>query len=303
MSRGSVQPKLSVIIGSQNARTSINECLSVLQNQKNGQDVELIVVDNSTDGTAEIVSEQFPQIKLIPAAQDKLMPELWETGIRESQGEFVALTTSHFVPGKNWVEEIVKAHEAPYPAIGGAIENDQAAGLVTWAVYFCRYSSYMLPFVERTIEDFAGDNASYKRWALERCREARRNGFWESFVHAEMRREGLELLVSPSIVVYHQKSFTFAGFMKQRFWHGRQFGGERSLKISGAKRAIYILLSPLLPLLLLSRITRRVFSRRKQVREYLLSLPILMLFLLSWSAGEVSGYLWPTAIIERDQTA
>ena len=285
--------KLSIIIGSQNARSSISNCLRALENQRNGEEVEILVVDNSTDDTPSIVSNQFPQINLVRAAPDKLMPELWETGIQRSTGEFVALTTSHFVPASNWIAQILKAHEDPYPAIGGAIENDKTSGLVTWAIYFCRYSPYMLPFGKKTVEDFAGDNASYKRSALDRCREARRDGFWESFVHAEMRRQDLELLITPSIVVYHQKSFAFAEFMNQRLWHGRQFGSGRAQKISGVKRTIYVLLSPLILPLYLYRITRRVIGKKKHIGAYLLSLPVLVLFLLSWSAGETSGYVWP----------
>jgi len=291
-SSNSMKPTLSVVVGSQNARMSVRECLNELESQRDGQEVEIIVVDNSTDGTAEAVGQNFPNINLIRSSEDKLVPELWEIGINRSAGDIVAITTSHFVPEKNWIEEIIKAHETASSAgIGGAIENDETADLVAWAIYFCRYSSYMLPFREATVKDFAGDNASYKRSALERCRHARRDGFWESFVHEEMRKQGFELLVTPTIVVYHQKSFTLSGFMNQRFWHGRQFGSERALSVSGMKRATYILLSPLIPIVLLSRITRRVLTKRRHVKECFLSLPILLLFLLSWSAGELIGYL------------
>lgn len=288
-----VKPKLSVVVGSQNARLSVRECLNALVKQRHGREVEIIVVDNSTDGTAETVSQDFPDIKLIRSSEDKFVPELWEIGINHSAGDIVAITTSHFVPAKNWIEEIIKAHETCSGAgIGGAIENDKTADAVAWAIYFCRYSSYMLPFKEKTVKDFAGDNASYKRTALERCRHARRDGFWESFVHEEMLKQGFELFVTPTVIMYHLKSFTLTGFINQRFWHGKQFGSERALNVSGVQRAFYILLSPLIPVVLLSRITRRVLTRGRHVKDYFLSLPILLLFLLSWSAGELTGYVW-----------
>ncbi|MGH9839348.1 MAG: glycosyltransferase family 2 protein [Blastocatellia bacterium] len=88
------QPILSVVIGSQNARASIHECLASLESQRNGREIEVVVVDNSTDGTTEIVSSQFPRLKLIKSPPTALMPELWETGIRESAGQIVAITTS-----------------------------------------------------------------------------------------------------------------------------------------------------------------------------------------------------------------
>ncbi|MGH9843090.1 MAG: hypothetical protein ACREEM_30495 [Blastocatellia bacterium] len=55
---------LSVVIGSHNARTSVRDCLSVLAPQCDEHGAELIVVDNSTDGTFEVVSAEFPRVKL-----------------------------------------------------------------------------------------------------------------------------------------------------------------------------------------------------------------------------------------------
>ena len=288
----SIKPKLSVVIGANNAQATISECLTVVRNQLNGQGVEIIVVDNSTDGTAEIVSNQFPDVKLIRSPESNFIPELWEIGISQGTSDIVAITTAHFVPGKNWIAGILKTHEKSYVGIGGAIENDEIGGLIEWAIYFCRYSSFMLPFPEASVKDFAGDNASYKRWALDRCKHVRDNGFWEPFVHAELLKNGQELLLTPTIVVYHKKSFSLLGFMKQRFWHGRQFGGTRASGLNSIWRLIYILLSPLIPIMYLSRITRRILVKKRHLGKYLLSLPILVLFLLSWATGELSGYLW-----------
>ena len=45
--------------------------------------------------------------------------------------------------------------------------------LVSWAIYFCRYSRYMLPLKEALVDDFAADNASYKRSILDRYQTVR----------------------------------------------------------------------------------------------------------------------------------
>jgi hypothetical protein len=258
-----------------------------------------VVVDNSVDETANIIQSEFPAARFIAADRAKLIPELWGIGISESKGDYLALTTSHFVPSPTWTLEILKAHEGPHAGIGGAIENDLHAGVVSWAVYFCRYSPYMLPFPEVEVKDFAADNASYKRRDLERVKDSMADGFWETFVHGEMVKEGMTLAKVPEIVVYHQRSFSFSGFMSQRLWHGRQFGSTRAGRISGAKRCALILLSPLIPVLYLLRITSRVFAKRRNILRFLMSMPILSLFLLSWSVGELSGYLWPAGETQR----
>lgn len=284
-------PKLSVIVASQNARHSVGDCLRALEKQRNNGDIEIVVVDNSTDTTREIIDREFPSVNLVKAPTEKLIPELWGIGINESAGEFVALTTSHFVASEDWTSEILKAQQQPYAGIGGAIENEEQAGIVSWAVYFCRYSPYMLPFGQTEVKDFAADNASYKRRDLERVKDTMRDGFWETFVHKEMLRQGMLLLKTPDIVTYHQKSFTFRGFMNQRFWHGRQFGEVRSAEMPLIRRAGFVLLSPAIPLIYLARITRRVFDKKRNIGKFVKALPILTMFLLSWSVGEFTGYL------------
>ncbi len=292
MSINQKEPKLSIVLASQNARNSVADCLQTLENQGKSVDTEIIVVDNSTDDTAEIIGREFPNVKLINAAKEKLIPELWGIGIEKSAGEYVALTTTHFVPSDDWIAETLLANEADYAGIGGAIENDATAGIVSWAVYFCRYSPYMLPFDKAEVEDFAADNASYKRRDLELVKEAMSDGFWENFVHQKMRKADMKLLKTPRIVVYHRDSFTFWGFMNQRLQHGRQFGNTRAAQMPLATHLVYAALSPVIPFLYLYRIIGRVFAKKRNIGKLVLALPVLILFLLSWSAGEFSGYLW-----------
>ncbi len=292
MSINQKNPELSVVLASQNASTSVSDCLRTLENQCQSEDVEIIIVDNSTDETAEIIRREFPSVNLINAAKEKLIPELWGIGIAKSAGEYVALTTTHFVPSENWIAETLLANEADYAGIGGAIENDERAGIVSWAVYFCRYSPYMLPFEKVEVEDFAADNASYRRRDLQLVQEAMSDGFWENFIHQKMRKADMKLLKTPEVVVYHRDSFTFSGFMSQRFHHGKQFGTTRAASMPLATRLVYAALSPAIPLLYLYRIVGRVFAKKRNIGKLFFASPILILFLLSWSAGEFSGYLW-----------
>jgi glycosyltransferase involved in cell wall biosynthesis len=290
---GAKKPVLSVVIGSHNSRASIKDCLEALQRQQDGIGAEIIVVDNSTDGADDFIARDFPDVTLMRLPSACFIPELWEAGIRICTGEVVALTTAHCVPASNWMREILKAHEdQAYVGIGGAIENDDSAGLVDWAVYFCRYSPYIRPFLPHVVQDIPADNASYKKWALDRCEHVRQRGFWEPDIHAELKKHGLQLLMLSTIVVRHKRSFSFAGFMTQRFWHGRQFGRARVTRLSILRWYLYIVLSPLIPLAFLYRITRRVTAKKRHLKQLVLSSPILLLFLLSWSVGELSGYLW-----------
>lgn len=282
---------MSVVVASNNARASIRECLAVLVGHGRSNDVDIFVVDNSRDGTAKIVKDDFPDVKLIVAPPSALIPELWGLGIRESRGKLIAITTAHCVPARDWVSAMLEAHEGAAAAVGGAIESAESAGLVDWAVYFSRYSQYMLPFERGFVREIAGDNAAYKREHIDRCPGAWRNGFWEPAVHAELRKAGLQLLLAPSVVVSHRRSFGLWGFVTQRFWHGIHFGRDRAARLRWPRRALYIALSPAIPLVFLVRIARQIFGKRRHRTKLIQSLPVLVLFLLAWSCGELLGYL------------
>jgi GT2 family glycosyltransferase len=58
-------PFLSVVIVSWNVREDLWECLRSLWRNGEGLAMEVIVVDNaSDDGTAEMVRQEFPQVRL-----------------------------------------------------------------------------------------------------------------------------------------------------------------------------------------------------------------------------------------------
>ncbi len=289
-------PQISVVVASQNAQTTVERCLAALTAQSEGDNVEIVVVDNSTDGTTEIIRTRFPRVKLLLQLPAALIPELWGVGIRQSVGAIVAITTAHFIPDKDWLSQIRKAHEAPVPAIGGAIENDNQAGIVDWAVYFCRYAPYMLPFPQGFASEIAGDNASYKREYLDRCQPAWQDGFWEPTVHAELKKAGGRLLLAPSIIIRHKRSFGVLAFIKQRFQHGLKFGADRASRFSLPKRIVYLALSPAIPLIYLARISRQVVRKRRRLGKLLIASPLMVLFLLSWSFGELLGYLRPRRV-------
>lgn len=191
---------ISVVVASHNARASVRECLTALLTQRADTRAEIVLVDNSTDGTAELVRKEFSSVEMLHAPPSTLIPQLWAMGIRRSSGDIVALTTAHCVPQQDWLRRIQEAHQDSVVAVGGAIENDPSASVMDWAVYFCRYSHYMLSFPSGLVSEIPGDNASYKRAVIERFPQTWQGGFWEPAVHAELRRAGFSLLLSPSIV-------------------------------------------------------------------------------------------------------
>lgn len=90
-------PRVSVIIATRDRRDMLLECLATYRKQTHPE-IEILVVDNgSSDGTAEAVREQFPEIRLTQYA-DNRGPEALNAAAREATGEYLWRTDDDAYP-------------------------------------------------------------------------------------------------------------------------------------------------------------------------------------------------------------
>ena len=82
-------PSVSVSIVSFNTRDLLRECLRSLEERRDEADLEVIVVDNgSTDGSAEMVRDEFPRVRLIEAGENLGYGRANNRALQEARGEF-----------------------------------------------------------------------------------------------------------------------------------------------------------------------------------------------------------------------
>ena len=87
--------RVSVVIVVWNAKKYVQECLESLQEHCARACSEVIVVDNaSSDGTAELVEEKFPEFRLIRNAENLGFAKANNIGIAQSSGDYVCLVNS-----------------------------------------------------------------------------------------------------------------------------------------------------------------------------------------------------------------
>ena len=85
-------PKLSVIIVSYNVREFLYQCLKSLQRAVKDIPAEIYVVDNaSVDGSARMVSREFPDIDLISSEKNLGFARANNLAIRKATGEYIVL--------------------------------------------------------------------------------------------------------------------------------------------------------------------------------------------------------------------
>jgi len=285
--------KISVIIPSVNGLPIIKECLESIYKQKNSDIAEVIVVDCTDEQTRKVIRETFNEVILIYPQKKKTIPELRAIGIKEAKYELLALIEDHCLVPENWFTEMIKAHESDYVAIGGAVENACHEKVLDWATFFCEYSTFIQPVPFGPVRELTGNNVSYKRNKIQDIlNNAIDKGVWEGFLHQKLIEQGYELFSTPSLVVFHKKSFGFFEFLAQRFYYSKSFAGMRNSELSFIKRIMYSMLCLFLPLLLMFRLCVNVLPKGRLRKKFILSTPMLFIFTIVWAIGECLGYLF-----------
>lgn len=286
------RPDLSVVIASVNGLPHPLATLEALAAQEGGYATEIILADCTGASTVAAVRERFPHVRVLAYDEPKSVPWLRAAGLREARGRLVAVTEDHCVPRPDWCRRIIDVHRRTgWAAVGGGVENDSTSRAVDWAVFFCEYHQHMSPVPEGPNDFIPGMNVAYDMDRLEPMREVFDEGLWENFLHDRLRAAGHVLGMDPSIVVGHRKHFTVPMFLSERFHYSRSFAGMRVAGAPVPTRIAWAAASLLLPGLLVLRLTRNVVRRRRHVGWYIRSFPLVVLFSVAWSVGELVGYV------------
>jgi len=285
---------LSVVVGSIDSSRTIARALSALSAATAGIDAEVLVVDASTDGTGNRVRTEDSTVRLRELASGTLMPILWSTGYSMARGRVVAFTTGHCVVSESWARALLAGIDGGASGVSGALVPSSESGVVDHALFYLRYSAF-LGAGERGEEgapEIPGDNAAYSSDALARHAASFGGGFWEVDFHRRLRVEntGARLVFVQGARAEFGPSAPFMSLARQRFAHGCHSGAWRAS--TGARSLPQIVLAaPLVPLVLVGRIARRVLSQPAHRSRFLIALPVTLALAVAWAAGEAWGAL------------
>jgi GT2 family glycosyltransferase len=283
-----------VIIVSYRPGRMLTSCLESLREQKTDHIFEVILVDSSGDGTDGLVEERFPWVRGV-YREGRLYPgEARNLGVSLARAEVIAFIDSDCTAAPNWVDEIIKAHQSHFPAVGGAISNGDSDSYVGWAAYFTEFSRWMPGNPGGWQEDIAAANMSYRREIFDELGPFIEGTYCsDTDFHWRMKDAGHRLLFVPSILIRHHSIEDLGVFLRHEFFHGRNFArvrvAGRNFSLSG--RIFYTLVSPLIAVKLCLRTAWFNLRNRMYLGPFLKTAPLTAAGLVFWTAGEAVGYL------------
>jgi hypothetical protein len=284
---------------------ALQRCLTALTGQGEPPPMEIVVPWDATIGSVEAWARMFPAVQFLdlgrlsiahdpstPRGQHELFDRRRAAGLAVARGEIIAIVEDRGVPRRGWATTFTRLHATlPNAAIGGAIENGDDR-VLNWAVYFCDFGRYQLPFSAGPRDYISDVNIAYKRRALDSTRSLWESRYHEPVVHEALRRAGETLLLAPDPVVDEKRDGLHLGsVLAERLAWGRLFGALRAQSASRPRRAALALASPLIAAVLFQRFVRERVAKGTPVGRFVATAPLVLILLIAWTIGEAIGYV------------
>jgi hypothetical protein len=285
-------PELAVILITPDRYETIRKTVEMLRAQTARRQLELVIVSPSAS-TLEPDGEQlrdFSWVRTVEVDEFVSTAQARAAGVRAASAPVVAFAEDHSFPEPEWAEALIRAHADGWSAVGPDVLNASPESIVGWADVLLGQRA-VDPERAQVVDDLPGRNSSYKRdLLLSYGDELDTMLEMETLLHWDLRAHGRELYLETAARTSHVNHGHLPGFVREHFYVGRMFAGQRARRWSRGRRLAYAGAAPLIPIVRLSRILPAL--RRSSRRHGLFPrvLPPLLLGLAVGAAGEMLGY-------------
>ena len=221
MSDAAQKPTVSLVISVWNRRDDLRENLAAIRAQTVAADQVIVVDNDSTDGTPEMVIEEFPEVQLIRMPHsDYGACETFNVGFSSATGDFVGILDDDVVLPATFVEHMVQKF-AEEPATTAILSPKVVEPeMPDW------YLSSEALHRERYLATFRGCGSMARAAAL---REAR----WydirffifgnERDLTTRLLNLGYRVKMFPTVEVFHKAPFGMRHGKRSLYYHVRNF--------------------------------------------------------------------------------
>lgn len=295
-------PPLSVVVAPVSGGRGLPAALDALAAQRDAPPFEVVVPVDASVAGLDALRARHPQVRFVavdgtdelaasadPGVAHLAIDRRRAAGLAAARGDLVALTDECARPRPGWCAGILAAHAEGGDVIGGAVANTRDRA-VNDALFFMDAGRYQSPVPEGDAPFVTDLNVSYTRAALEST-DVWRETYHETGLHDELRRSGHRLRLTGGLEVgLDRGAIPLVAALGERFAWARLYAGRRAAELGPAKRLLLTAAAPAIGPLFLFRQVSLAHRRGRHVAALWRCLPLLALFDLVWSAGELVGY-------------
>jgi glycosyltransferase involved in cell wall biosynthesis len=254
-------------------------------------DVEVLLVDLQGDGLRE-----HPNVRVIRMPANTTYSVARLRAIREARAPIVAFLEEHCRVRAGWAAAILRAHEGPYAAVGAEVHNGNPESRLSRIIALMNYNLFLPPAVRREMALLPGHNSSFKRDVLLSYGDELETLLRvEVCLYQRMHADGHRMLLEPDAKFEHINETRLGSIARGYFlWH-RCYGPIRARMFhwSLARRWLYILATPAIPIYYLLRLTLVLARTRPAlIAQTWLAAPQIYFAQLASAAGQAWGLLF-----------
>lgn len=290
-------PALSAILVTRDSWTTLRRALHYLQQQTVAAQLEVVIVAPPAAPVAlppEIIA-RFQSVLVVRVEVIRTREQAGAAGVRAARAPAIVFVEDHVFAAPDWAAVLIAAHAGDWAAVGPLVSNT-CPGLLAYTCHLADYGHWYDPALAGAVPLLSNSNTSYKRAAL--LALPGRLEDWldhQTPLQRHLLAQGQRLLFEPRARLWHLNFSQPLGWAFQRLDDGWVFGFDRSRPWSLARRLLYVLAAPLIPLANLPRllgVARRTGTRGGALLRLL---PALLVLVGLAALGEVLGYLFSGA--------
>lgn len=291
-------PRISVVIPAWNGCATIAACLRSVTRATDGKSVEILVVESSGDAARDLISREFPNVRLLLPNRRMQVGQARNLGLENATGDLVFFVDQDCTVPADWIEHLGQLFTDPtIGAVGGSVGVGNPRNLSGMGVYFLEFFRH-IPSQRPACECHSfllGCNLAVRRCLYPNVRFPDQTLGEDVLFSDAIRRTGQRLIYSPAVRVSHWNRTGWREFFRYTWKMGVASAEyQRVLQVSHIRIFLrYPVLVLLTPPINCMRVLWQLISARS---EYLL------LFLLLLLPCIVGNTWWAIAFYGRTAT-
>lgn len=286
-------PALTVILAT-DTYARVEVAIESWRQQTIADSCELVLVTTSaaamrshTDGISG-----FHNINVVETTSIDSLSRARGVGVRSATGPSVFIAETHAYPDPALAATLVRALEGPWAIVVPGFTNANPETGLSRAGFLSDYGAWVDGLPAGETQRMPSYNAGFRRSVLlefgDRLEHAITFGD-ELFLG--LRERGHKAYFDPGATINHVNLARFGPWMHERFLAGVLIGGYRSVRWSWLRRIAYAAASPLIPFVILSRITSGVRAEAGKSGLQPGTTAAIVFGAFVKAAGEFRGYL------------
>jgi hypothetical protein len=272
---------------------TLRPVLARLRTQTIASSIEVVIATPDGEAARQVVADEsaFASVRVVEV--DALVPlgRARATAVRAATAPFVFLGETHSFAERGWAEALLARHGEGWSVVVPGIANANPRGVLSWAGLLLDYGTWLQDRPPSELRYWPLNNSSCRRAALLECDDDLERGLsYGDQLLLALRAKGHRVYFEPRAVLSHLNISRFRFWLDERWVGGVLVARHRSRDWSRAKRAAYVLGSPLIPFVLFGRVAPGAVAAIRARALPLTTLAVMLLGAAAHGLGELVGY-------------